>query len=208
MGILGALLSQYGGLSIAEAFRLLLVLAIVCAFAAALLRTWGSAYLGAKIVESGTLHMARQAPAGIIEAGPYRYVRNPLYLGTILHTLALALVMPGSGAIFILVVIPFLQLRLILIEESFLREQLGTSYESYLARVPRLLPALRPRISPRLLTAHWPQAALGEIYMWGVAISFAMAGWWYNPSLLIQCVVISFGLSLVIRALVPRGAKS
>ena len=40
--------------------------------------------------------------------------------------------------------------------------------------------------------------------MWGVAGSFAVAGWRYNAALLIQCVLVSLGVSLVLRALGPR----
>ncbi len=207
--ILAIWLAQTGTAGVSDAFRLLLVLAITSAFAGAFLRTWGSSYLGASVVQAATLHTVSQfASPGIIEAGPYRYSRNPLYLGTVLHTLALALVMPGSGAIFIVIAVPLLQLRLISIEERFLRTQLGPLYDAYCLRVPRLLPALRPRIASLPLTPHWPQAILGEVYMWGVAVSFAVAGWWYNSWLLVQCVVISFGVSLIVRAIVEGREKS
>ena len=207
-GILAADLAQFVGLDIAVAFKLLLVLAIACAVAGALLRTWGSSLLGADVVESSTLHTASRArTVGIIEDGPYRYVRNPLYLGTIMHTLALASIMPGSGAVLIVIAIPLYQLRLISVEERFLRSSLGSTYDAYCERVPRLLPALRPRIAAVPLSRHWGQAILGEIYMWGVAASFAVAGWWYNSILLIQCVVVSFGVSLLARAVSPRRGK-
>ncbi len=48
--------------------------------------------------------------------------------------------------------------------------------------------------------AAWPQAFLGEIYMWGVALAFAAVGWRYNAMLLIQCVMVSYGVSLLLRA--------
>ena len=37
---------------------------------------------------------------GVVADGPYRHMRNPLYLGAWVHTLALALLMPASGALF------------------------------------------------------------------------------------------------------------
>jgi hypothetical protein len=48
---------------------------------------------------------------------------------------------------------------------------------------------------------HWLHAALAEIFMWGVAISYAALGWRYNAQLLIQCVLVSLGVSLIVRAL-------
>jgi hypothetical protein len=51
---------------------------------------------------------------------------------------------------------------------------------------------------------RWVQAILGETYFWGVALSFGFAGWQYNAMLLIKCVIVSAGLSLVARALVGK----
>jgi protein-S-isoprenylcysteine O-methyltransferase Ste14 len=201
-GILAAQLSRIGMPNIVDAFNLLLALAIVCALSGAWLRTWGSAYLGAAVVQSHDMHTGQAT--GVIEDGPFRHVRNPLYLGTFLHTLALSLLMPASGALFCIFAIAILQLRLILAEEPFLLMQLGAPYAAYLARVPRLLPSLRPRMAAGGLVPRWPQAVLGEIYMWCVAASFAFFGWRYNAWLLVQCVLVSLGISLVARAFVPR----
>ncbi len=204
-GILAINLSQVGVRNIGVAFDLLLILGILCALLGALLRTWGTAYLGSSVVQDGGMHTAR-ADSGIVEGGPFRYVRNPLYLGTFLHTLALSLLMPRSGAVFCVVAIGIEQLRLIFAEEPFLTEKLGPTYVAYQALVPRLLPSVRPRIAEGNLVPRWPQAFLGEIYMWGVALSFAVAGWRYNALLLIQCVVVSFGVSLMLRAVVGKRA--
>lgn len=185
---------------VALASNALLLIAIACALAGALLRTWGAAYLGADVVKDGGMHTAT-APSGIIEAGPFRYVRNPLYLGTFLHALALSLLMTRTGAIFTIVLIGLLQIRLILAEEPFLSAKLGAPYTAYCKLVPRILPSLRPRIAAAALKPRWPQAFLGEIYMWGVALSFAVAGWKYNAFLLTQCVLVALGVSVVTRAI-------
>ncbi len=200
-GVLAAVLAKYGvlGLGIGGAFEGLLVVGIVAAALGAGLRTWGAAYLGSDVVKDGGMH-----GAGIVADGPYRYVRNPLYLGTFLHTLALALLMPVSGAVFVMVLIGVFQVRLILREEPFLGERLGASYMAYCAKVPRLWPALRARVVGSGQQPAWGQAVLGEVYFWGVAGSFAVAGWWYNAWLLIQCVVVSLGVSLVARAFIKQ----
>ena len=196
------------GLNISVAFQLLLCVAIVFAFAGVALRTWGGAYLGADVVQARGMHTAEtSAAAGLLQDGPFRYVRNPLYLGTILHTLAICLLMPRSGAIVTLVLVSVLQIRLILAEEPFLTAQLGAPYVAYCGLVPRLLPSLRPRVAAQGLAPHWTQAALGESYMWGVAGAFAVAGWRYNATLLLQCLIVSLGVSLLLRAMMPSGRR-
>ncbi len=141
---------------------------------------------------------------GIIAAGPFRYVRNPLYLGTLFHTVALALLMPPTGAVFCILAIGIFQLRLIAAEESFLTAKLGEPYLAYCAKVPRLAPALTPRIPASTIQPRWLLAFLGEIYMWGVVITFAILGWRYNSILLIKGVLVSLGISLIVRAFLPK----
>ena len=177
----------------------LLVIGILCALAGAMLRTWGSAYLGASTVQDGAMH-----GEGIVAAGPYRHLRNPLYLGTFIHTFALALLMPPSGAIFCILAIGLLQLRLIAAEEPFLTAKLGTPYLAYCAKVPRLIPAIAARVPASATQPTWPTAFLGEIYMWGVVATLAIAGWRYNAFLILQGVVISVGISLIARVLIPK----
>ena len=198
-GQLAVLLSKGGALSIASAFNLLLVVGILCAFMGAWLRTWGSAYLGIDVMSDQNMRADE-----VVADGPYRYVRNPLYLGMWFNALALALLMPVSGAIFMLVLAVAITIRTILREEAFLRTQLGDTYIAYCAKVPRLLPALRPRIASSGAKPRWPQAALAEIFMWGVLVSYAALGWRYNAHLLIQCVLVSLGVSLVGRGFTMR----
>ncbi len=201
-GLFAATLSKSGTMNIGTAFDLLLALGIVFAVAGAGLRTWGSAYLGAGIVQDGSMH------AGVVADGPYRHLRNPLYLGTFLHSFTLTLLMPPSGAIWTIVLIGVMQIRLILGEEAFLTGTLGAPYTAYCALVPRLVPSLKPRIAAAGKSPAWGQAFLGELYMWGVACSFAFAGWNYNARPLIQCVIVSLGLSLVARAFIQGPGKS
>lgn len=176
---------------------------IALATLAALLRTWGAAYLGSGVVKDAALHGER-----VMAAGPYRYLRNPLYVGTFLHTLALSLLMLPSGAIFTIVLIGVFQLRLIFAEEPFLDAKLGEAYRAYCSKVPRLLPTLRPRAEASNVRPNWLLGFVGELYFWGVAVSFAALGWRYNSMLIIQGVVVSLGLSLVARAFVPQPPQS
>ena len=200
-GQLAVLLSRFGttgvgGLSITSAFNLVLVAGIGFATAGAWLRTWGSACLGVDVMSDRQMR-----GEGVVAAGPYRYLRNPLYVGAWLNLAALALLMPPSGAVFALVMVVAFQMRLILSEEAFLSERLGEAYANYCARVPRILPSLRPRIPASDAKPQWGRAAPAEIFMWGVAGSFAVLGWRYDAHLLIQCVLVWLGASLVVRGL-------
>jgi protein-S-isoprenylcysteine O-methyltransferase Ste14 len=191
--------ARNGWLSFSTSTIDVLALGILFALAGAFIRTWGTAYLTPSVVQDGAMH-----GEGIIAAGPYRHLRNPLYLGTFLHTFALALLMPPSGALFCILAIGLEQLRLIGGEEPFLTAKLGEPYLAYCAKVPRIIPALTPRIPASNLQPNWPSAFLGEIYMWGVFVSFAALGWRYNSILIIKGVIISFGISLIARAFIPK----
>jgi protein-S-isoprenylcysteine O-methyltransferase Ste14 len=190
-------------LSFSTAPVVLLCVAIFFAGVGAFLRVWGSAYVGSRVVHSPSMH-----GEALLADGPYRRTRNPLYLGTLLHTFAVALIMPWSGAIFTIALIWIFQIRLALAEEPFLAAKFGESYLAYKERVPRFVPSVSPRVPAAGASPHWGQAALGEIYMIGVAITLLVFGWSFNVNTLLQGVLISLGLSLVMRAFVPRPSSS
>jgi len=191
--------TRAGWLSFNTATIVVLLIGILFAFAGAALRTWGTAYLSPAVVQDSAMH-----GEGVVAAGPYRHLRNPLYLGTLLHTFALALLMPPSGAIFCIVAVFLFQLRLIASEESFLTTKLGEPYLAYCAKVSRLIPAITPRVPASTLQPKWPTAFVGEIYMWGVVATFAILGWRYNSILLIKGILVSLGISLIVRAFLPK----
>jgi protein-S-isoprenylcysteine O-methyltransferase Ste14 len=93
--------------------------------------------------------------------------------------------------------------RLILGEEAFLGGQLGAPYQDYLRAVPRLLPRLRTNLPAMGRTPRWPQAVLSEIAPIGVFIALAFFSWSYDNRLMAKVIIVSFGLSLVARALPP-----
>ena len=199
-GVLAAAIARSGAVSMVAAFNGLLVAAIVFAAAGAWLRVWGAAYLSHSVV-----HDEQIRADTVVAAGAYRYLRNPLYVGTWLNTLALALLMRPSGAVFTLVGIVVFQTRLILAEEAHLRETLGEPYAAYCARVPRIVPALRPRVATAEgAKAQWGLAAAAEIYMWMSAAGFAVLGWRYDAWLLLKWMLVSLGASLVVMGLTGR----
>ncbi len=195
-----AWLARSGWMSFSGATVAVLAAGILLALAAALLRTWAAAWMRTGVVQSSAMHGGE-----IVTGGPYRFLRNPLYVGVMLHTLALALLMPPTGALFCVAAIAVFELRLVLAEESFLRGKLGEAYRAYCAAVPRWLPALRSRVaSPEQQHARWGAAFAGEIYFWGVFVSFAALGWGYNAVRITQGVLVSIGVALIVRAMMPR----
>jgi protein-S-isoprenylcysteine O-methyltransferase Ste14 len=178
---------------------LLLCVGIAFLAAGALLRVWGSAYVGSGVVHSPSMH-----GDALLADGIYRHTRNPLYLGTLLHTFGVALAMPVSGAFFAIVLLWIFQIRLALAEEPFLTARFGEPYRVYAARVPRFLPSIPPRVPAAGAQPHWLQAFLGEIYVLGVLVTFAAFGWSFNSQTLIRGVLISVGVSLVLRAFMPK----
>jgi protein-S-isoprenylcysteine O-methyltransferase Ste14 len=202
-------IERAGWMSLTGATNLLLGLGIAFTVAAALLRTWGAAFLGPSVVKDAAMHAAvctTEEGGGVVADGPYRYLRNPLYLGTFLHTIGLSLLMPVSGAVFAIVAIGVEQIRLIGGEEAFLEGKLGEGYLAYKRLVPRIVPALRARVAGSGVRPAWGMAVVGEIYMWGVAIAFASVGMRYNALLVTQGVLVALGASIVARGFVPRVA--
>jgi len=159
------------------------------AFCAAFIRTWATAYLKSTIVLDMTQHSE-----GLVADGPYRFVRNPLYLGNSLLSLGFAGLNSPIGFLVIVAGIWLFDLRLILREESGLRREQGASFERFCAAVPRLLPSLTPRLSPSGAAPQWGQAILAELFVWLFAIALLVFAITWN----INLTLILFGLSLFI----------
>ena len=195
-------LSRTGLVTFTMATPLVIVLASLIAAKGALLRICGTAWLG-----PATVNHADMQGGAVMAAGPYRYVRNPLYLGNWCMIAAMAFIMPPTGALFALVLLTIFQLRLIFAEEAFLSAQLGEPYHAYRAAVPRLVPRLRTTLAASSAQPHWLRAVLAELNPIGVFLTLAVLSWSYNHWLMIQAILVSFGLSIVVRALMPAAAS-
>jgi protein-S-isoprenylcysteine O-methyltransferase Ste14 len=192
-------LSRLGLLSFTASAPVVIVVAALLAAIAAVLRVWGTAYLGAATVQ----HSQMQAGA-VMADGPYRYVRNPLYIGTWFMLSAMSFAMPATGAALVMVVLSIFQLRLIFAEEAFLQAKLGPPYEAYLNAVPRLAPRLRGAPTATGAKPRWMRSVLSELNPIGVFVTLAVFSWSYNHWVMVKAIVISFGLSLVVRAFLPE----
>jgi protein-S-isoprenylcysteine O-methyltransferase Ste14 len=139
--------------------------ALIC-LAAASLRTWATAYLNAEVMVDMQMHTSR-----LVADGPYRYVRNPLYLGNILLGIGFGLIASRIGFVILVAGMILFDYRLILREEAGIVATQGDSYRVYCAAVPRLLPALRPKLPSAGRMPHWADGFLGEAFMWVLAAS-------------------------------------
>ncbi|HXW55765.1 MAG TPA: isoprenylcysteine carboxylmethyltransferase family protein [Candidatus Cybelea sp.] len=146
--------------------RVVLALGALLVALAAAIRTWAAAYLRSSVVHDPTLHAE-----ALVADGPYRHVRNPLYLGTFLMSIGLGLLASRSGFVVLALGAAIRILRLIGREEAELAAQQGEVFREFCRRVPRLWPSLRARIPASGAKALWGQAFRGEAHLWGFFIT-------------------------------------
>ena len=79
-----------------------------------------------------------RASTGIVESGPFRWTRNPMYLGMALNYAGLAIALDGPIALILLpVLLAIIQTQVIAREERYLEGKFGQAYLDYKARVRR-----------------------------------------------------------------------
>jgi protein-S-isoprenylcysteine O-methyltransferase Ste14 len=150
-----------GGYPQTPAGHAIFALGAVSVGLAAFIRTWGTAYLKNDVVRDSVVRAER-----LVADGPFRYVRNPLYLGSLMMAAGIGLMASPIGWLVLMAGIVFAMLRLIGREEAFLLEKQGEAYRAYLERVPRLAPSLRPRVPAGGNRPRWGQTLAGEMWMW------------------------------------------
>lgn len=148
--------------------RVVFSLAALLLLLAALIRTWAAAYLTADVVHDPSLHAEV-----LVADGPYRHVRNPLYLGTFLMSVGLGFLADRIGFVILVGLAAIRILRLVGREESELSKEQSSQFVEYCSRVPRFLPSISARIPARGIAPRWAQAVVGELTMWGFFIMMA-----------------------------------
>jgi protein-S-isoprenylcysteine O-methyltransferase Ste14 len=83
-----------------------------------------------------------RAPERIIASGPYRYTRNPMYLGHLIFMLGLALTFWSVFALLVLAVRAVWFQRRVLHDEARLEQLFGAEYVAYRSRVKRWIPGV------------------------------------------------------------------
>jgi len=144
--------------------RLLFAFAAILLIVAALIRTWSSAYL-----LSGVVYASEVKTESLVADGPYRQVRNPLYFANVLMVIAVGAMMSRLGFFVALVAMLVFCYRLIGREEAELQASQGEPYKDYRNAVPRLWPALWPRIASAGRQAKWADGFKAESWYWGFA---------------------------------------
>jgi protein-S-isoprenylcysteine O-methyltransferase Ste14 len=110
------------------------------------IRFWGVAYAGSLTRVTGSVG----APEVVI-AGPFSYVRNPLYIGNILMYTGVGVMSNALTPWLVLTALVYFSIQYSLIvslEEEFLEKEFGEGYLEFKKNVPRFLPRLQPYKHP------------------------------------------------------------
>jgi len=121
-----------------------LVVGVVLTAAGSVVYVWA-----ARMLASGT-RTALAPPSELLVRGPYRYVRNPLYLGAAAVFVGVStLLAPWRGRDLLAagVVALLAHIWVVRKEELRTRQRLGSPYDEYCARLPRWIPRLT-RVQP------------------------------------------------------------
>ena len=176
---------QYGR----DAATLLLALAALAALACWAVRSWGAAYLTTSVVWDERIHDDR-----LIIAGPFRYVRNPLYFGNVLLAVAVAVFGTPLAAVLIIIMQTAFLMVLGRRESQALERRFGAAFGTYARAVPELFPRLMPYgagsagpIRIRFLDGARSEWLTGGFALGFIAITIApqhQTLWFWLPSLI------------------------
>lgn len=135
--LVGALLGRWVRLDISAVPRAVSLTAGAALFAAgALIAGWALAIFH----RAGTTTVPGERSNRLVERGPYRFTRNPMYVGLTLAYLGEAALLRQFWPMPLLVLVfAYLQGTVIPLEEARLREVFGEAYEAYCGRVRRWL---------------------------------------------------------------------
>lgn len=97
--------------------------------------------MGAFIIRGRGTPAVFDSPRRLVAVGPYRHVRNPMYIGAGLLLLGFGLLLRSPS---IVLFVPawwlLFHLVVVLYEEGALRGKFGHDYEEYCRRTPRWIP--------------------------------------------------------------------
>jgi protein-S-isoprenylcysteine O-methyltransferase Ste14 len=162
---------------------------------AACLGSWAYAYLGGDTPES--LH---PSTGTLVTGGPYRLLRHPLNLATILLLLSFGCPLNWIGFLLVTVATITFVYRLIRREEIDLVAAYGQRYQEYAESVPTLIPAVSPKMSSAETIPNWKNGVAGGVYLWLLAASMVVLA----ASLRESLFYATLAAGLVIRLASPR----
>jgi protein-S-isoprenylcysteine O-methyltransferase Ste14 len=129
-----------------------------------IIRAWGAAYLRAEVVHDSSVRTER-----LVADGPFRYTRNPLYLGLLIGVFGAGPLFSRTGWVVQMILALVFCYRLIFHEEAELFRVQGERFVAYCRAVPRLLPALKARISASGALPDWHEAFTAQTTWWTIA---------------------------------------
>ncbi|MCB0416535.1 MAG: isoprenylcysteine carboxylmethyltransferase family protein [Bdellovibrionaceae bacterium] len=151
---------------------------IVLILASEAIRIWAVGYAGSVTRTRG------DAVNSLVCAGPFRYVRNPLYIANVTMYVSWS-VLFGVGPYAALAALFFaVQYSLIVrYEEGILTETFGEAYAAYQQKVPRWLPRLTPAVPGSEHVFDLPAALRSERSTFLAMLLTAAAYWLKNKAL-------------------------
>jgi protein-S-isoprenylcysteine O-methyltransferase Ste14 len=163
--VLARALRLHTALSLRSSVRTIFVVGAAIVALGAMVRAWGAAYLRADVVHDSTVRSER-----LVADGPFRYSRNPLYLGLLIGVFGAGLLVSRLGWFVQMVLAILFCYRLILREEAELSRVQGENFFGYCGAVPRLIPALKPHVSASGARPHWSEAFVTQTPWWTIAM--------------------------------------
>ena len=176
--------------------------AVVLAMAA-LLRTWASSYLHADVV-----YATQVKTESLVADGPYRRVRNPLYLANILMAVAMGSIMSRLGFVVAVAAMWFFSYRLIRREEAELAASQEDPCRAYCDRVPRLWPSPRALVAASGQRPKWGQGFKAELWYWGFAASLVSFAATLKLKLFFIILAASIAVFWLMSALLGKKSKA
>jgi len=96
----------------------------------------------------------------------------------------------------------------VLREEAGIAASQGDEYRAYCAKVPRMLPALRPKLPPAGGVPNWRDGLLGEVFMWVLAASVIAFAITLNQTVYFVVLASSFVFYGICLAIISRRRKA
>jgi protein-S-isoprenylcysteine O-methyltransferase Ste14 len=132
----------------------------------AMIRTWAGAYIRANVLQDSKVRTEK-----LVADGPFRWTRNPLYLGILVGVFgAGAMCSPVGWAVQVSLAVVFVY-RLILREEGELLKTHNESFLAYCRVVPRLVPSIKPRTSSSGARPYWREGFGVQLAWWGISLA-------------------------------------
>jgi protein-S-isoprenylcysteine O-methyltransferase Ste14 len=180
-------------------FKLAALLGLIVALTGQVVR---AATIGLDYINRGGRN--RQVYASrLVQGGIFAHCRNPLYVGNYLILVGVGLA--SNSLLFLAVALPFFALAywaIIAAEENYLRGKYGPEYDTYCARVNRLVPSLRGlRQTFRGMGFNWRRlisAEYGSTFIWTAAITLVvlknvwLAGGYRSDARLVHGLWVAF----------------